>query len=210
MAATDSTKILTPDEAALRSLGSDYKERYGFHDAENYLYKAPKGLTRELVAKISEFKSEPQWMRDFRLKALDHFLARQMPTWGSPLLAGVDFDDIHYFVRASDRAEKSWDDVPEDIKNTFDKLGSPEAERKFLSGVGAQYESESVYHQVNEKLAAQGVIFMDMDTALRDHEDIVREYFATIIPANDNKLASLNSAVWSGGSFVYVPPGVEV
>jgi Fe-S cluster assembly protein SufB len=198
------------EQQALQGINSDYTEKYGFHDAENYLYKAPKGLTRELVEKISEFKSEPQWMRDFRLKALDHFLARPMPTWGSPFLAGVNFDDIHYFVRASERAERSWDDVPEDVKNTFDRLGIPEAERKFLSGVGAQYESEVVYHQVHKDLEAQGVIFLDMDSALRDHEDIVREYFATIIPANDNKLASLNSAVWSGGSFVYVPPGVHV
>ena len=149
-------------------------------------------------------------MRDFRLKSLDHFLARPMPTWGSPMLAEVDFDDIHYFVRASERSERSWDDVPEDVKKTFDRLGIPEAERKFLAGVGAQYESESVYHQVNEQLEAQGVLFMDMDTALREHEDLVHEYFGTLIPPNDNKLAALNSAVWSGGSFVYVPPGVHV
>ena len=194
----------------LAGINSDYTERFGFHDAEDYLYKAPKGLNREIVEKISELKSEPQWMRDFRLKSLDYFLAREMPTWGSPLLAGVDFDNIHYFVRASERAERSWDDVPDDVKKTFDRLGIPEAERKFLSGVGAQSESEVVYHQVNEALEKQGVIFMDMDTALRDHEDLVREYFASIIPANDNKLAALNSAVWSGGSFVYVPPGVEV
>ena len=149
-------------------------------------------------------------MRDFRLKALEYFFARPQPTWGSPMLAEVDYDDIHYFVRASERAERSWDDVPEDVKNTFDRLGIPEAERKFLSGVGAQYESEVVYHQINEELEKQGVIFTDMDTALREHEDIVKEYFATIIPPNDNKLAALNSAVWSGGSFVYVPAGVKV
>ncbi len=203
-------KILTPDEASLKDLGSDYTERYGFHDAENYLYKAPKGLTREVVEKISELKDEPQWMREFRLKALDYFEARPMPTWGSPMLAEVDFDDIHYFVRASDKAERSWDDVPEDVKRTFDRLGIPEAERKFLSGVGAQYESEVVYHQVNEELEKLGVIFMDMDTALREHGDLVKQYLGTIIPPNDNKLAALNSAVWSGGSFVYVPPGVKV
>src|SRR5688500_7731240 len=133
-----------------------------------------------------------------------------MPTWGSPMLAEVDFDNIHYFVRASERAERSWDDVPEDVKNTFDRLGIPEAERNFLAGVGAQYESEVVYHQVNEQLEAQGVTFTDMDTALREHEDLVKQYFATLIPPNDNKLAALNSAVWSGGSFVYVPPGVHV
>src|SRR5919198_1302565 len=209
MAATPE-KQLTPEESALKTLGSDYTERYGFHDAENYLYKAPKGLTREIVEKISEFKSEPQWMREFRLKALDHFLARQMPTWGSPHLAEVNFDDIHYFVRASEKASRSWDEVPEDVKKTFDRLGIPEAERKFLSGVGAQYESEVVYHQVREDLEKQGVVFLDMDSGLREHEEIVREYWATVIPPNDNKLAALNSAVWSGGSFVYVPAGVKV
>src|SRR5438045_9608313 len=204
-----SQEALTDNEQLSR-INADYEERYGFHDAENYLYKGPKGLNREIVEKISEFKSEPQWMREFRLKALDHFLSRPQPTWGSPLLAEVDYDDIHYFVRASERAERSWDDVPEDVKKTFDRLGIPEAERKVLSGVGAQYESEVVYHQVREDLEKQGVIFMDMDSGLREHEDIVREYFATIIPPNDNKLAALNSAVWSGGSFVYVPPGVHV
>jgi len=194
----------------LQDINADYTERFGFHDAENYLYKAPKGINPEIVAKISEFKSEPQWMREFRLKALDHFLAREQPTWGSPMLAEVDYDDIHYFVRASERAERSWDDVPDDVKKTFDRLGIPEAERKFLSGVGAQYESEVVYHQVREDLEKQGVLFLDMDSGLREHEDLVREYFATVIPPNDNKLAALNSAVWSGGSFVYVPPGVHV
>jgi Fe-S cluster assembly protein SufB len=211
MATPDQTRVpLTSEEEGLKDLNADYTERYGFHDAENYLFKAPKGLTRELVEKISEFKNEPQWMREFRLKSLDLFLAREMPTWGSPMLAEVDFDNIHYFVRASEKPERSWDDVPDDVKKTFDRLGIPEAERSFLAGVGAQYESEVVYHQVNKDLEDQGVIFLDMDSALRDHEDLVREYFATIIPANDNKLASLNSAVWSGGSFVYVPPGVQV
>src|SRR5881397_756915 len=194
MATTPKT---TTEQQALQGINADYAERFGFHDPENYLFKAPKGLTRELVAQISEFKSEPQWMRDFRLKALDHFLARPMPTWGSPALAQVDFDNIHYFVRASERAERSWDEIPE-------------AERKFLAGVGAQYESEVVYHQVREDLEKQGVQFLDMDSGLREHEDLVREYFSTIIPAKDNKLAALNSAVWSGGSFVYVPPGVHV
>src|SRR3982750_4438879 len=198
------------EQEALHGINADYAEKYGFHDPENYLFKAPKGLTRELVAQISAFKNEPEWMLAFRLKALEHFLARPMPTWGSPFLAGVDFDDIHYFVRASERAERSWDDVPDDVKKTFDRLGIPEAERKFPPGVGAQYESESVYHQVNEQLEKQGVLFMDMDTALREHEDLVHEYIATLIPANANKLAALNSAVWSGGSFVYVPPGVHV
>ena len=197
-------------QKALAEINSDYAERYGFHDPENYLYKAPKGLNEEIVRRISEVKDEPQWMRDFRLKALEHFRARPMPNWGSPLLAGLDFENIHYFVRASERAGRSWDDVPEDVKKTFDRLGIPEAERKFLAGVGAQYESEVVYHQVREDLEQQGVLFLDMDSALREHEDLVREYWATVIPPNDNKLAALNSAVWSGGSFVYVPPGVHV
>src|ERR671920_244845 len=175
------TPEMIAEQQALQGINADYAEKYGFHDPENYLFKAPKGLTRELVEQISAFKNEPQWMLEFRLKALDHFLARPMPTWGSPLLAGVDFDDIHYFVRASEKASRSWDDVP-----------------------------EVVNHQVNKQLEEQGVVFMDMDTGLREHEDLIREYFATIIPANDNKLAALNSAVWSGGSFVYVPPGVHV
>src|SRR6266581_677090 len=205
------TPEVIAEQQALVGINADYKEKFGFHDAETgYAFKAPKGLTRELVEQISEFKNEPQWMREFRLKALEHFYARPQPTWGSPMLAEVDYDDIHYFVRASEKAERSWDDVPEDVKKTFDRLGIPEAERKFLSGVGAQYESESVYHQIREDLEKQGVLFCDMDTALRDHEDIVREYWATIIPPNDNKLAALNSAVWSGGSFVYVPAGVKV
>jgi Fe-S cluster assembly protein SufB len=128
----------------LAGINADYEQRYGFHDAEHYLYKAPKGLNREIVEMISEFKSEPQWMRDFRMKALAHFLARAQPTWGSPMLAELDYDDIRYFVRASETPSRSWDDVPEDVKRTFDRLGIPEAERKFLSGVGAQYESEVV------------------------------------------------------------------
>ena len=158
MATTDPRRRraeLTENEQLAR-INADYTERYGFHDAENYLYKAPKGINREIVEKISEFKSEPQWMREFRLKALEYFFARPQPTWGSPMLAEVDYDDIHYFVRASERAERSWDDVPEDVKNTFDRLGIPEAERKFLSGVGAQYESEVVYHQINEELEQAG------------------------------------------------------
>src|SRR3954464_8957832 len=211
--ATPDTTIKTERPAEKRELAginADYEEKFGFHDSETgYAYKAPKGLSREVVESISDYKDEPQWMRDFRLKALEHFYSRPTPTWGGNL-GQIDFDDIHYFVRASEKNSRDWSEVPEDIKNTFDRLGIPEAERKFLSGVGAQYESEVVYHQVNEKLEAQGVIFTDMDTALREHEDLLREYFATIIPPNDNKLAALNSAVWSGGSFVYVPAGVKV
>jgi Fe-S cluster assembly protein SufB len=204
-----SPKELTEQERELKGIGSDYAERFGWRDAESYVYKAPKGLSREVVEEISAYKDEPEWMRAFRLKALDHFLQRPTPTWGGNL-GQIDWDDIHYFVRASERNSRSWDEVPEDIKRTFDRLGIPEAERKFLAGVGAQYESEVVYHQVREDLEKQGVIFLDMDSGLREHEDIVREYWATVIPPNDNKLAALNSAVWSGGSFVYVPAGVKV
>jgi Fe-S cluster assembly protein SufB len=198
------------EKQSLAGINSDYKEKFGFNDPESgYAYKAPKGLSREIVETISDFKKEPQWMRDFRLKALESFENRPTPQWGGDL-DQIDFNDIHYFVRASEQNSRDWSEVPEDIKYTFDRLGIPEAERKFLSGVGAQYESEVVYHQVNEKLEAQGVIFTDMDTALREHEDLLREYWATVIPPNDNKLAALNSAVWSGGSFVYVPAGVKV
>ncbi len=204
------TPEVIAEQDSLKGINADYKEKYGFSDAENYLYKAPKGLTEDTVRHLSAHKQEPQWMLDFRLKAYEQFLAKPQPTWGSPMLAEVDYDNIHYFVRASEKASKTWDDVPEDIKNTFEKLGIPEAERKFLSGVGAQYESEVVYHQVREDLEKQGVVFMDMDSGLREHEELVKEYFASIIPSNDNKLAALNSAVWSGGSFVYVPPGVHV
>jgi len=186
--------------------------RHGFHDREDkYVFKSGKGLTREIVERISAMKNEPEWMRSFRLKALDIFLSKPMPTWGdTALLSEIDFDNIHYFVKSTEGTERSWDDVPEDIKRTFDRLGIPEAERKFLSGVSAQYESEVVYHSIREDLEKLGVLFCDMDTALREHPDIVKKYMATIIPPGDNKFAALNSAVWSGGSFVYVPPGVEV
>jgi Fe-S cluster assembly protein SufB len=204
------TPEVLEEQRELARINADYAEKFGFHDPESgYAYKAPKGLSREVVESISEYKDEPQWMRDFRLKALDHFIQRPTPTWGGNL-GTIDWDDIHYFVRASDKASRDWSEVPDDIKKTFDRLGIPEAERKFLAGVGAQYESEVVYHQVREDLEKQGVIFLDMDSGLREHEDIVREHWATVIPPNDNKLAALNSAVWSGGSFVYVPSGVKV
>ena len=186
--------------------------RHGFHDSEDaYAYKSDKGLNREIVERISSMKNEPAWMREFRLKAYDVFRSKPMPTWGdTELLEQIDFDNIRYFVKAGERTEQNWDDVPDDIKRTFDRLGIPEAERKFLSGVSAQYESEVVYHSVIEELERDGVIFCDMDTALREHPEIVKKYLATIIPVADNKFAALNSAVWSGGSFVYVPKGVEV
>ena len=195
----------TPD-----GLIEDY--RHGFHDTEeHYKFKSDKGLTREIVERISSMKGEPEWMLAFRLKAFDIFKSKPMPTWGdTALLEEINFDDIRYFVKSTDGTEKNWDDVPDDIKRTFDRLGIPEAERKFLSGVSAQYESEVVYHSVREDLEKLGVLFCDMDTALKLHPEILKKYFATIIPPGDNKFAALNSAVWSGGSFVYVPPGVEV
>lgn len=191
----------------LASINADYAERYGFHDPEEYFVKAPKGLNHEVVEMISRLKGEPQWMREFRHRALDIFFAKPMPTWGNTeWLSRIDFDDIHYYLRSTERSGRSWDEVPENIKRTFDRLGIPEAERKFLAGVTAQYESEVVYHSVREELTAQGVLFTDMDSGLREHEEIVRTYFATVIPPDDNKFAALNSAVWSGGSFIYVPP----
>ncbi|HKI28354.1 MAG TPA: Fe-S cluster assembly protein SufB, partial [Actinomycetota bacterium] len=198
------------EQEALKDIGADYAEKFGFHDPEgDYAYKAPKGLSREVVESISEYKDEPEWMREFRLKALEHFENRPTPTWGGNL-GQIDWNNIHYFVRASEKQSRNWDEVPDDIKKTFDRLGIPEAERDFLAGVGAQYESEVVYHQIREDLEKQGVVFLDMDSGLREYEDIVREHWATVIPPNDNKLAALNSAVWSGGSFVYVPAGVKV
>ncbi|MDQ2663683.1 MAG: Fe-S cluster assembly protein SufB [Candidatus Eremiobacteraeota bacterium] len=195
--------------SAPESLVEEY--RHGFHDPENYVFKSGKGLTREIVENISAMKAEPAWMREFRLKAFEVFESKPMPAWGdTELLSEIDFADIHYFVKSTDRAERSWDDVPDDIKRTFDRLGIPEAERKFLSGVSAQYESEVVYHNVSAELEKDGVLFCDMDTAVKTHPEIVQKYLATVIPVADNKFAALNSSVWSGGSFVYVPPGVEV
>jgi Fe-S cluster assembly protein SufB len=185
----------------------DYK--YGFSDPEKYFFKSGKGLTRRTVEEISEYKQEPKWMRDLRLKALDHFMKRPMPQWGGNL-NDLDLDNIHYYVKPSEKQGRSWDEVPADIKKTFDRLGIPEAERKFLGGVGAQYESEVVYHSLQEQWKKLGVIFLDPETAVREYPDLVREYYGTVIPANDNKFAALNTAVWSGGSFVYVPKGVHV
>ena len=191
------------------NINDEYK--YGFHDPEIAVYKAEKGLSEELVRDISAMKDEPDWMLEFRLNALEAFYAKPMPKWGSTdLLNSINFDEIYYYLKPTEKQGETWDDVPEYIKNTFEKLGIPQAERKFLAGVSAQYESEVVYHSLKEEIAKQGVIFLDMDAGLREHEELVRKYFATIIPAEDNKFSALNSAVWSGGSFVYVPPGVEV
>src|SRR5881227_257395 len=198
---------VTPESEIVAGIGNDYK--YGFHDEENYVFKSERGLTREVVEAISEHKNEPDWMRKFRLKSLDYFQARPLPEWGGDL-SQIDFENIYYYIKPTEKQAQSWEDLPPDIKNTWDRLGIPEAERKFLAGVGAQYESEVVYHKLQEQLEAQGVIFLDMDSGLREHEELVKQYFGTIIPQNDNKFAALNSAVWSGGSFIYVPPGVHV
>ena len=181
----------------------------GFHVAENYAFKSERGLSRKVVEQISEMKGEPDWMRKFRLRSLDLFEKRPLPTWGADL-SGINFDDIYYYIKPVQEQGKTWEDIPAEIKDTFDRLGIPQAERKFLAGVTAQYESEAVYHKVREDLEKLGVIFTDMDTALRLYPDLVKQYFGTIIPPSDNKFASLNSAVWSGGSFVYVPEGVRV
>ncbi|MCA9845590.1 MAG: Fe-S cluster assembly protein SufB, partial [Dehalococcoidia bacterium] len=184
--------------------------QYGFFDPEEALFKSNKGLSPEIVNLISSMKDEPEWMREYRLRALEHFYAKEDPPWASEVMSTIDFDNIHYFVRATDRDERSWDDVPEYIRRTFDKLGIPEAEKKYLAGVGAQYDSEVVYHNIREDLEALGVIFLGMDQALAEHPDIVKEYFGTVVPSGDNRYAALNSAVWSGGSFIYVPKGVKV
>jgi Fe-S cluster assembly protein SufB len=197
---------MSTDAQILEGVG-DYK--YGFRDPENLVFKARKGLNREIVAQISAMKREPEWMLDFRLKALEHFNQRPMPTWGGDL-SKLDLDEIYFYAKPAEQEGKSWDDVPETIKETFNKLGIPEAEQKFLSGVGAQYESEMVYHNIQEHLASQGVIFISIENGLREYPDLFREWFGKVIPIEDNKFAALNSAVWSGGSFVYVPPGVKV
>jgi Fe-S cluster assembly protein SufB len=183
----------------------------GWHDEVELAFEPRKGLDEDVVRDISRIKGEPEWMLEFRLKAYQRFLRKPVPKWGGGgLLDTIDFDDIYYYVKPEGEQAKDWDMVPESIKETYEKLGIPEAERKYLAGVTAQYESEVVYHRNREDLEKLGVLFTDMDTALRDHEDIVRKYFGTIIPPNDNKFAALNSAVWSGGSFIYVPPGVHV
>src|SRR6056297_1808506 len=199
----------TADEqaATIAELG---KYEYGWHDADSAGATARRGLNEEVVRDISAKKNEPQWMLDLRLKGLRLFDKKPMPTWGS-YLGDIDFDNIKYFVRSTEKQATSWDELPEDIKNTYDKLGIPEAEKqRLVAGVAAQYESEVVYHQIREDLEQQGVLFLDTDTALREHPEIFEQYFGTVIPPGDNKFAALNTAVWSGGSFVYVPPGVEV
>jgi len=192
----------------ITKIGVD-RYKYDFKNPENYYFKAPKGLSREVVELISEMKGEPNWMREVRLKALDTYNKMPIPTWGGDL-SEINFDDIYYYIKPAEKQGRSWDDIPRDIKETFDKLGIPEAEQKYLGGVGAQYESEAIYHSLKESLQKQGVIFLDMDSGLKAYPDLVREYFGTVVPAGDNKFAAMNTAAWSGGSFLYIPGGVHV
>ncbi|UOQ94261.1 Fe-S cluster assembly protein SufB [Halobacillus shinanisalinarum] len=183
--------------------------QYGFHEKDVSIFRTEKGLTADVVKQISDYKEEPQWMLDYRLKSLEQFYKKPMPQWGGDL-SELDFDDITYYVKPSEGSERSWDEVPEEIKNTFDRLGIPEAEQKYLAGVSAQYESEVVYHNMEKDLEELGVVFKDTDSALKENEELFKEYFAKVIPASDNKFSALNSAVWSGGSFIYVPKGQKV
>ncbi len=195
--------------APTTGIRDNYQEKYGFHDDEQHVFKSRKGLDRAIVEQISEMKGEPKWMRDYRVKALEIFERKPLPNWGGNV-AEIDFQDIYYYVKPTSEEAKSWDDVPADMKRTFEKLGIPEAEQKFLAGVGAQYDSEVVYHKIKESLEKQGVIFLSCDQGLKEHEELFKQYFGTVIPSTDNKFAALNSAVWSGGSFIYVPKGVQV
>ena len=183
--------------------------RFGFNEPEESVYKAPRGLSTAVVKAISSHKSEPLWMRAFRLQSYKTFLAKLMPTWGADL-SRINFDNIFYYLKPVSAQGKTWEDVPKSMKRTFNRLGIPQAEQKYLAGVGAQYDSEVIYHSVKEKLSKQGVIFTDMDSGLREYPEIVKQYFGKLIPPADNKFAALNSAVWSGGSFVYIPRGVHV
>ncbi len=197
---------MSSDAKILEGIG-EYK--YGFRDPQTYVFRPERGLNRQVVEQISAMKQEPQWMLEFRLKALEHFQQRPMPTWGGDL-SSLNLDEIYFYTRPTDKEGRNWEEVPDTIKNTFNKLGIPEAEQKFLAGVGAQYESEMVYHNIQKHLEEQGVIFKSIENGLRDHPNLFREYFGTVIPIEDNKFAALNSAVWSGGSFLYIPPGVKV
>ena len=199
--------MVAKTEAEILDGIGDYQ--YGFSDPETFVFKSRRGLDREVVESISKMKGEPAWMLEFRLKAYEHYRQRPMPNWG-PDLSTLDLENIFYYVKPTDKEGKTWDDVPDTIKETFSRLGIPEAEQKFLSGVGAQYESEMVYHSIQEHLSKQGVIFLSIEDGLRQYPDLFREYFGTVIPIEDNKFAALNSAVWSGGSLVYVPKGVKV
>jgi Fe-S cluster assembly protein SufB len=196
----------------VQGIGSDYGAKYGFSnpdEAKDYFFKSGRGISHEVVEAIAEHKNEPDWMRKTRHQALDTFFQKPLPTWGGDL-SGIDFDNIYYYIKPTEKQVDKWEDLPADILDTWDKLGIPAAEKKYLAGVGAQYESEVVYHKLQESLTAQGVLFLDMDSGLREHEELVKQYFGRVIPPGDNKFSALNTAVWSGGSFIYVPPGVHI
>ncbi len=198
------------EERSQVSVNDEYTEKYGFHEAENYSFKSRRGLDLDIVKDISRMKQEPEWMTDFRIRSYEAFEAKPMPNWGSEVLGQIDFNNIFYYIKPTDGQSKTWEDLPSEIKNTYDRLGIPEAEKKYLAGVGAQYESEVIYHSLAKDLESKGVLFKDTDSALREHPELFRQYFGTIIPYTDNKFAALNSSVWSGGSFIYVPPGVKI
>lgn len=208
MANKDLKNIRKDSSNQIKKIGlGSYK--FGFSSPENSVYKAERGLTEEVVKKISQMKNEPEWMLDFRLKSYQAFLAKKMPSWG-PDLSHINFDEIYYYIKPTEQQEKNWEDVPADIKKTFDRLGIPQAEKEYLSGVKAQYESEVVYGSLLKELGDQGVIFLDTDSALREHPEFFTDWFGKLISPHDNKFAALNSAVWSGGSFVYIPKGVRI
>src|SRR5690349_3809881 len=207
MTTTHETNAIEEANPGLKDVG---RYAFGWADSDEAGAIAARGLSEDVVRNISGLKDEPEWMLDLRLKGLRLFGRKPMPTWGAEL-DGIDFDNIKYFVRSSEKQATSWEELPEDIKNTYDKLGIPEAEKqRLVAGVAAQYESEVVYHSIREDLEQQGVLFLDTDTALKEHPELFKEYFGTVIPVGDNKFAALNTAVWSGGSFIYVPPGVHV
>lgn len=190
-------------------INSNYKNKFGFSVPEKYVYKAERGLSEEVVRGISKMKNEPEWMEELRLRAYSMFEEKPLPTWGGDL-SGIDFNSIYYYLKPTDRVEKRWEDVPEEIKETFDRLGVLEAEQKHLAGVKAQFDSEVIYGSLQEELEEEGVIFLGMDEALQKYPEVVKEYFGKLVPYTDNKFAALNSAVWSGGSFVYIPKGIHV
>ncbi len=199
--------VPTQTQNIVKDTLGDYK--YGFRTKSKAVFTAPKGLNKEVVIDISRRKKEPKWMLDFRLKSLDIFFKKPMQSWGADL-SGMDFDNIHYYLQPQDKAKNNWNDIPVEIKDTFEKLGIPEAERKFLAGTGAQFESEVVYHSLHKELEKKGVIFESTDIGLQKYPEIFKEYFGKVIPSTDNKFAALNSAVWSGGSFIYVPKNVKI
>lgn len=205
---SDSKVVKVNNVKKVKNIGlGSYK--FGFSSPESSVYRPKKGLSPEVIKKISQLKNEPEWMLDFRLKSYQTFLKKPMPSWG-PNLSHINFDDIYYYIKPTEQQERRWEDVPTDIKNTFDRLGIPQAEREYLSGVGAQYDSESVYGSLLKELADLGVIFLDTDSALKSHPEFFKEWFGKLIPPHDNKFSALNSAVWSGGSFLYIPKGVRV